>query len=688
MSFLFRTLLERRKVKLINKIRNFSVIAKMNTGFGLLCLVILLLGITNLAMVKSISNASSAMSNDAFTTQLKSNNLSISVLLLGKKVSDLVAIIDTQLLAASKLDVQKNIGKSIEQIDDLKTHTKEFEHSDKISNYIETIYKNIREIEALAVHMYDLHSTNLDVTNDVRDGLSSLLLTSSELKQRISQDSRTKASNDIYVSELVTTVINRFSNIEFLVLKLVNTDNADELKEIVETIRFNTQTFNEDMADLQEEVPKLKDVSDTTDGFLETLVSEQGIIAAYFENRQLVAKLNDNLLTVSKKVTISDNALAAIREFGERNVVTANRQLEQTIGYSTTITIVIVAGALLLTIIISIMLSRMIKKPLERIIAKLQKMVNGDYSSPISDSFTGEFGELASSLNVLIEAMRKIISDLVLAAQEMSQVSESNSSGTKVVEDRLSAQNTQLNCSATAITEMEAAIAQVSDNMSRSLELTNSVDIDVMKGQKMMSENLSTIGELDLRMEESKLNVNDVTKMTPEITSIIQVIENVASKTNLLALNAAIEAARAGEHGRGFAVVADEVRLLSSLTAESTEKIRNMIVRLNDATQSASQSMDDSYKQLGNCKLLIEQASSEMDTIRDNVSSIRDNSQQINDSLMEQKSTALEISKSVNEINMVSDENATHIAGIRQNSNLLNQQMSVIDCIVKQFTIE
>jgi methyl-accepting chemotaxis protein len=189
-------------------------------------------------------------------------------------------------------------------------------------------------------------------------------------------------------------------------------------------------------------------------------------------------------------------------------------------------------------------------------------------------------------------------------------------------------------------------------------------------------------------MEESKLNVNDVTKMTPEITSIIQVIENVASKTNLLALNAAIEAARAGEHGRGFAVVADEVRLLSSLTAESTEKIRNMIVRLNDATQSASQSMDDSYKQLGNCKLLIEQASSEMDTIRDNVSSIRDNSQQINDSLMEQKSTALEISKSVNEINMVSDENATHIAGIRQNSNLLNQQMSVIDCIVKQFTIE
>ena len=196
-------------MKSINKVRNLSVLARMYAGFGFLCLVILLLGITNLSMVKSISNASSTMSDDAFNTQLKSNNLSITVLLLGKKVADLVAITDSKLLAASNIDVQKNISVSLEQIENLKAHTFEFNHSQEISNYIEKIYINIKEIEALSAHMYELHSTNLSVSNLVRDGLSSLLLTSSEIKQRISQTSRTKASNDIYVSELVTAVINR-----------------------------------------------------------------------------------------------------------------------------------------------------------------------------------------------------------------------------------------------------------------------------------------------------------------------------------------------------------------------------------------------------------------------------------------------------------------------------------------------
>lgn len=97
---------------------------------------------------------------------------------------------------------------------------------------------------------------------------------------------------------------------------------------------------------------------------------------------------------------------------------------------------------------------------------------------------------------------------------------------------------------------------------------------------------------LSVHMAEIVAYSTETLEKINEIDSVIQIIKNIATQSNLLALNATIEAARVGEAGKGFGIVASEMQKLSLSSKTSVEKITGYLGVMKKAIETISQSME------------------------------------------------------------------------------------------------
>jgi methyl-accepting chemotaxis protein len=148
-----------------------------------------------------------------------------------------------------------------------------------------------------------------------------------------------------------------------------------------------------------------------------------------------------------------------------------------------------------------------------------------------------------------------------------------------------------------------------------------------------------------------------------QVSSIANVIKEIANQTNLLALNAAIEAARAGEQGRGFAVVADEVRKLAERTSSATTEIEQMITDIQSDTSSAVGAMNAALPEVDQGVALAASAADALQAIETGARQTLHRVREIADATREQSAASTSIAQRVEEISNMVESTSENIRG-------------------------
>ncbi|AIP96623.1 methyl-accepting chemotaxis citrate transducer [Salmonella enterica] len=208
-------------------------------------------------------------------------------------------------------------------------------------------------------------------------------------------------------------------------------------------------------------------------------------------------------------------------------------------------------------------LQRVLLRPLQRIMAHIQTIADGDLTHEIEAEGRSEMGQLAAGLKTMQQSLIRTVSAVRDNADSIYTGAGEISAGSSDLSSRTEQQASALEETAASMEQLTATVRQNTDNARQATGLAKTASETARKGGRVVDNVVNTM--------------TDIAESSEKIVDITSVIDGIAFQTNILALNAAVEAARAGEQGRGFAVVAGEVRTLASRSAQAAKEIKVLI---------------------------------------------------------------------------------------------------------------
>ncbi|MGA3252511.1 MAG: methyl-accepting chemotaxis protein, partial [Paraburkholderia sp.] len=318
------------------------------------------------------------------------------------------------------------------------------------------------------------------------------------------------------------------------------------------------------------------------------------------------------------------------------------------------------ALALVIAIVLCVLVTRSIVRPLQHVVDGAEALAQGDLSVMIDVHRRDEVGAVAESLNRAIAQLGTIVSGVKHASESISSATQQLAAGNTDLSQRTEEQAASLEETASSMEELTATVRQNADNAQQASTLATTASGIAQRGGEVVGRVVDTM--------------HGISNSSAKVGEIITVIEGIAFQTNILALNAAVEAARAGEQGRGFAVVAGEVRTLAQRSASAAREVKTLIGESADRVEAGSK--------------LVAEAGSTIDEVVQSVRRVTDIMGEISSASQEQRTGIEQVGQAVVQMDQVTQQNAALVEQASAAAHSMAEQAQALRDAVAVFKVD